>query len=76
MKRRYFCQKMRSDSLVVRNSKNMESFIFRTTSAGTGSEGVDTYLNSVQVGNLIGLLQTWVGARREVDSPPLWEDIK
>ena len=66
MKRRYFCQTQRADSLTVRSTENDDRMIFTT------SKGIDVYLNSTQVSDLISLLQTWRCDRTK--SPPLWED--
>ncbi len=73
MKRRYFCRKVRDDSLVVRNSENGEPYIFRVESNGSTTGSVDAYLNSAQVCDLVDLLQTWVKDEVPV---ALWEDIK
>lgn len=66
MKRRYFCQTERTDSLTVRSTENDDRMIFTT------SKGIDVYLNLTQVSDLISLLQTWRCDR--IKSPPLWED--
>lgn len=73
MKRRYFCQSMHEDSLVVRGSANRDGsrLIFATKQAG--GEGRDIYLNPTQVRNLIELLQIWVHNQSEVK--PLWENL-
>ena len=73
MKRQYFCQSARNDSLVVRGAGNEEGapLIFRCH--GALGSSVDVYLNSAQVCNLIDLLQTWVKDETPV---ALWEDVE